>query len=137
MRIIPYITAVTCLFVCTASFADRGLQQGTGQGRREAVHRPLPVMSRQEVLSTGPETMGRTIAQYFVYGHEHVDAGEQSRVSERKGKRRYTRLHLSEKENVDILAYILSLSRYAPGEAELDYQNGALDEITVAARQRN
>jgi hypothetical protein len=44
---------------------------------------------------------------------------------------------LSEKENVDMLAYILSLSRYAPGEAELDYQNGALDEITVTARQRN
>jgi cytochrome c len=43
---------------------------------------------------------------------------------------------LTEKENVDILAYILSLSRYAPGDAELDYQNGALDEITVAARQR-
>ncbi len=43
---------------------------------------------------------------------------------------------LSEKEYVDILAYILSLSRYAPGDAELDYQNGALNEITVAARQR-
>jgi cytochrome c len=44
---------------------------------------------------------------------------------------------LTEKENVDILAYILSLSRYAPGDTELDYQNGALDEIIVAARQRN
>ena len=44
---------------------------------------------------------------------------------------------LTEKENVDMLAYILSLSRYAPGDAELDYQNGALDEIIVAARQRN
>ena len=43
---------------------------------------------------------------------------------------------LSEKEYVDILAYILSLSRYAPGDAELDYQNGALNEITVAARLR-
>lgn len=43
---------------------------------------------------------------------------------------------LTEKEYVDILAYILSLSRYTPGEAELDYQNGALNEITVAARQR-
>ena len=43
---------------------------------------------------------------------------------------------LTEKEYVDILAYILSLSRYAPGESELDYQNGALDEIVVAARQR-
>ena len=44
---------------------------------------------------------------------------------------------LTEKENVDMLAYILSLSRYAPGDTELDYQNGALDEIIVAARQRN
>ncbi len=43
---------------------------------------------------------------------------------------------MTEKEYVDILAYILSLSRYAPGDAELDYQNGALNEIIVAARQR-
>ena len=43
---------------------------------------------------------------------------------------------MTEKEYVDILAYILSLSRYAPGESELDYTDGALDDITVAARQR-
>lgn len=43
---------------------------------------------------------------------------------------------LSEKEYVDILAYILSLSRYAPGETELDYQGGALNELTVTPRQR-
>ena len=43
---------------------------------------------------------------------------------------------LSEKEYVDILAYILSLSRYAPGDAELDYQDGALNELTVEARAR-
>lgn len=43
---------------------------------------------------------------------------------------------LSEKEYVDILAYILSLSRYAPGDTELDYQNGALNDLTVVARQR-
>jgi cytochrome c len=43
---------------------------------------------------------------------------------------------LTEKEYVDILAYILSLSRYAVGETELDYQNGALNELTVEARQR-
>jgi cytochrome c len=43
---------------------------------------------------------------------------------------------LREKEYVDILAYILSLSRYAPGDTELDYQDGALDKIAVAARQR-
>ena len=43
---------------------------------------------------------------------------------------------LSEKEYVDILAYILSLSRYAPGDADLDYQDGALAEVMVEARQR-
>lgn len=43
---------------------------------------------------------------------------------------------LREKEYVDILAYILSLSRYAPGEAELDHQNGTLNDIMVAARRR-
>ena len=43
---------------------------------------------------------------------------------------------LYEKEYVDILAYILSLSRYAPGDTELDHENGALNEITVAPRQR-
>lgn len=44
---------------------------------------------------------------------------------------------LSEKEYVDILAYVLSLSRYAAGDTELDYQNGALAEVTIEARQRN
>ena len=43
---------------------------------------------------------------------------------------------MTEKEYVDILAYILSLSRYTPGETELDYKDGALDDIIVAARQR-
>jgi len=43
---------------------------------------------------------------------------------------------LSEKEYIDILAYILSLSRYATGDAELDYKDGALDELTVEARVR-
>lgn len=43
---------------------------------------------------------------------------------------------LTEKENVDILAYVLSLSRYAPGDTELDYQDGALNEIMVAPRER-
>lgn len=43
---------------------------------------------------------------------------------------------LSEKEYVDILAYILSLSRYAPGNNELDYRDGALNDIMVAARER-
>jgi mono/diheme cytochrome c family protein len=43
---------------------------------------------------------------------------------------------MSEKEYVDILAYILSLSRYAPGDEELDYQDGALNELIVEARKR-
>ena len=43
---------------------------------------------------------------------------------------------LTEKEYVDILAYILSLSRYAPGDTELDYQGGVLNELIVEARAR-
>ena len=41
---------------------------------------------------------------------------------------------LPEKDYVDILAYILSLSRYPAGETRLDHTNNALDEITSAAR---
>lgn len=44
---------------------------------------------------------------------------------------------LSEKEYVDILAYILSLSRYAAGDTELDYKDGALNDLKVEARKRN
>ncbi|MBT5219567.1 MAG: cytochrome c [Woeseia sp.] len=43
---------------------------------------------------------------------------------------------LSEKEYVDILAYVLSLSRYTAGDSELEYKDGALDDLIVAARQR-
>ena len=43
---------------------------------------------------------------------------------------------LTEKEYVDILAYILSLSRYAPGDTELDYKGGVLNELAVEVRQR-
>lgn len=43
---------------------------------------------------------------------------------------------LREEEYVDILAYVLSLSRYPAGESELDYRDGALDAITVVPRQR-
>ena len=39
------------------------------------------------------------------------------------------------KDYVDILAYILSLSRYPAGENALDHENGALDEITITKRQ--
>lgn len=43
---------------------------------------------------------------------------------------------LSQKESVDILAYILSLSRYTPGDSELDYRDGALNEVIVEPRKR-
>jgi len=45
--------------------------------------------------------------------------------------------YLSKKEYVDILAYILSLSRYAAGDTELDYEDNALNELAIEARQRN
>lgn len=44
---------------------------------------------------------------------------------------------LTEEEYVDILAYILSLSRYEPGDTELDHNDGALNELMVEARKRN
>lgn len=43
---------------------------------------------------------------------------------------------LREQEYVDILAYILSLSRYPEGDSTLDYRDGALDAITVVPRRR-
>tara|TARA_B100001750_G_C15356942_1_gene520186 strand:+ start:254 stop:610 length:357 start_codon:yes stop_codon:yes gene_type:complete len=43
---------------------------------------------------------------------------------------------LSEKEYVDILAYILSLSRYAAGETELTYEGGALNSLNIEPRAR-
>ena len=42
---------------------------------------------------------------------------------------------LPEKDYVDILAYILSLNRYPVGEAALEYENGALEGITIAQRK--
>lgn len=42
---------------------------------------------------------------------------------------------LPEKDYVDILAYILSLSRYPSGETRLEHTNNGLDEITIAARK--
>lgn len=43
---------------------------------------------------------------------------------------------LRQEEYVDILAYVLSLSRYPEGDTELDYRDGALDRIEVAPRKR-
>lgn len=43
---------------------------------------------------------------------------------------------LREKEYADILAYILSLSRYTAGENELEYEDGVLNDISIAARVR-
>lgn len=42
---------------------------------------------------------------------------------------------LPRKDYVDILAYILSLSRYPAGESELDYKDGILDEIVISGRE--
>lgn len=44
---------------------------------------------------------------------------------------------LTQKEYVDMLAYILSLSRYTPGDTELTYENDALNDILIAPRKRN
>jgi len=43
---------------------------------------------------------------------------------------------LRQEEYVDILAYILSLSRYPVGDTALDYRDGALERIKVAPRKR-
>ena len=43
---------------------------------------------------------------------------------------------LPRKDYVDILAYILKLNRYKEGDSELSYEDGALEEITIAPRQR-
>jgi len=43
---------------------------------------------------------------------------------------------LARKDYADILAYILKLNRYKAGDAELDYREGALDEITIAPRKK-
>ena len=41
---------------------------------------------------------------------------------------------LPEQDYVDILAYILSLNRYPAGDAALQHENGALNEITIMKR---
>ncbi len=41
---------------------------------------------------------------------------------------------MRESEYLDILAYILSLSRYPEGDTALRYEDGALEAITVAPR---
>ena len=43
---------------------------------------------------------------------------------------------LTDKEYIDILAYILSLSRYARGDGELDNRDGALNDLIVVPRER-
>lgn len=42
---------------------------------------------------------------------------------------------LPDDQYADILAYILSLSRYPAGDKELEHANGALDAITIANRK--
>lgn len=43
---------------------------------------------------------------------------------------------LRQEEYIDILAYILSLSRYPAGDTPLDYKDDALKNIVVAPRKR-
>lgn len=43
--------------------------------------------------------------------------------------------YLYENEYIDVLAYILSLSCYAPGDTELNNEDGELNEIMIAACQ--
>ena len=43
---------------------------------------------------------------------------------------------LRREEYIDILVYILSLSRYPAGDTPLKYEDGALDKIMVAPRKR-
>lgn len=43
---------------------------------------------------------------------------------------------LRQDEYTDILAYILSLSRYPTGESELEHEDGALETVMVAPRKR-
>ena len=42
---------------------------------------------------------------------------------------------LPDDEYIDILAYIISLSRYPAGDSELEYANDALASITIANRK--
>ncbi len=44
---------------------------------------------------------------------------------------------LPRKEYVEILAYILSLNRYPSGDSELGYEDGVLDNISIASRTAN
>ena len=43
---------------------------------------------------------------------------------------------LRREEYIDILAYILSLSRYPAGDTALEFENGALDKLMVEPRKR-
>ncbi len=129
MQIARLIFVATCLLVCTATSADTRTVNDAVYGKAQAkVGEKLyadhcllchdkkyfrPVLKRWE---------GQTLSILFTVMSTTMPESNPG--------------FLREKEYVDILAYILSLSRYAPGDTELDYQNGALDEIAVAARQR-
>jgi cytochrome c len=43
---------------------------------------------------------------------------------------------LSLQDSVDILAYILSLSRYSAGDTTLNHEDGALNDVIVEARKQ-
>lgn len=129
MQALRFITAVTCLFACAASIAEpRTLNDAVYTEAQAEVGEQLykdqcllchdkkyfrPILKRWE---------GQSINILFTVISTTMPESNPG--------------FMTEKEYVDILAYVLSLSRYAAGDAELDYQNGALDEIIVEARQR-
>lgn len=129
MRLVSLITAVACAFAAAASFAEpRTVNDAVYSKAQAKIGEKLyadqcllchdkkyfrPVLKRWE---------GQPISVLFTVMSTSMPESNPG--------------FLTEKEYVDILAYILSLSRYAAGDEELDYKDGALNELTVEARQR-
>lgn len=129
MQITRPIIAATCLLICAAVAADpRTVNDGVYTKAQAAAGEKLyadqcllchdkkyfrPVLKRWE---------GQSLSILFTVMSTSMPESNPG--------------FLSEKEYVDVLAYILSLSRYAAGGTELDYKDSALDEVIVEARQR-
>jgi cytochrome c len=129
MRLVSLITAAACAFAAAASFAEpRTVNDFVYSKAQAKIGEKLytdqcllchdkkyfrPVLKRWE---------GQPISVLFTVMSTSMPESNPG--------------FLTEKEYVDILAYILSLSRYAAGDEELDYKDGALNELTVEARQR-
>ncbi len=129
MRVVRSITVVACVFAAATSFAEsRTVNDAVYSKAQAKIGEKLyadqcllchdkkyfrPVLKRWE---------GQPISVLFTVMSTSMPESNPG--------------FLTEKEYVDILAYILSLSRYAAGDEELDYKDGALNELTVEARQR-